>query len=146
VKKYIVKLDETEKSHLQKIISSGKNSARKLTHARILLKADESECRGWKDQEIAKALDIGVSTVERVRKDFVEESFEIALNGRPQPPRNPRKVDGKVEAYLISLACSTPPEGYSYWSLRLLADQVVQADVIDSISHEEVRRTLKKMS
>ncbi len=146
MKKYIVKLTKTEKANLKKIISSGKASARKLAHARILLKADESECQGWKDQEIAKALDVGVSTVERVRKSFVEESFEIALNGRPVPSRNPRKVDGKVEAYLISLACSTPPEGYSYWSLRLLADRLVQAEVIDSISHEEVRRTLKKMN
>jgi len=146
MKKYIVTLTKAEKASLQKLISSGKASARKLTHARILLKADESECQGWKDKEIASALDVGTATVERVRKAFVEESFEIALNGRPLPLKNPRKVDGKVEAYLISLACSTPPEGYSYWSLRLLADRIVQAEVIDSISHEEVRRTLKKTS
>jgi len=124
---YIVKLTHEERTYLEKLVKTGKSSARKLTRARILLKAD-------------------TATVERTRRDFVEKSLETALNGSELTPRNPIKVDGKVEAHLVALACSSPPEGHSYWTLKLLADGLVQAGVIDSISHEKVRQVLKKMN
>lgn len=143
---YIVELEPEERAYLQKLVKTGKSSARKLTRARILLKADISEGNAWTDQEIATALDVGTATVERTRFDFVKKSLEIALNGAEIPPRNPVKVDGKVEAYLVALACSSPPEGHSYWTLKLLATGLVQAEVIDSISHEKVRQVLKKMN
>lgn len=146
MKKYVVRLTPEERADLEKLVKSGKSPARKLTHARILLKADESEGNGWVDRDIAEALDIGICTVERTRQAFVEESLEIALNGAKRPLRGPVKVTGKVEAHLIALACSTPPEGYSYWTLKLLANGLVQAEVIDSISDETVRKVLKKMS
>jgi transposase len=144
MKKYIVKLTPEEKVSLEKLVKSGKSSAKKLTHARILLKADESEGSGWIDKDIAEALDVSVCTIERVRQAFVEESLEVALNGEKRTPRGPVKVTGEVEAHLIALACSTPPEGYSYWTLKLLANGLVQAEVIDSISAETVRQVLKK--
>jgi transposase len=143
---FIVKLTTDERKYLEKFIKTGKSHARKLTRARILLKADISEGNGWIDREIASALDVGLATVERTRRDFVEKSLEEALNGSKRPPRNPVKVDGKVEAHLIALACSSPPEGHSYWTLKLLANGLVQAEVIDSISHEKVRQVLKKMN
>lgn len=143
-KRYVVKLTSEERADLEKLVTSGKSKAKKLTHARILLRADESEGNGWVDQAIAEALDVSVRTIERTRQAFVEESLEVALNGAKRPPRGPVKVTGKVEAHLIALACSTPPEGYSYWTLKLLANGVVQAEVIDSISTEAVRKVLKK--
>lgn len=146
MKKYVVKLTPEERADLEKLIKSGKSRAKKLTHARILLKADESEGKGWTDRDIAKALDVSICTVERTRQAFVEESLEIALNGVKRPPRGPAKVTGKVEAHLIALTCSTPPDGYSYWTLKLLANGLVQAGVIDSISTETVRQVLKKMN
>ena len=144
-KRYVVTLTEEERGQLQKLISSGKASARKLAHARILLKADSSEGgSGWRDIKISQALDAGVATVERVRKRFVEEGLEAAL-GRRKPRRQYlRKLDGEAEAHLIAMACSEPPEGHARWTLRLLADQVVVLGHVDSISHETVRRTLKK--
>lgn len=144
MKKYIVKLTLDERADLEKLIKSGKSSARKLTHARILLKADESSGNGWVDRDIAKALDVGICTIERTRRAFVEDSLEVALNGVKRPPRSPVKMTGDVEAHLIALSCSTPPEGYSYWTLKLLANGLVQAEVIESISTETVRQALKK--
>lgn len=143
---YIVRLTIEEKAYLRKLVSTGKSSARKLTRARILLKADISDGNKWTDSEVATALDVGTATVERTRRDFVEKSLEEALNGSKPPPRKPVKVDGKVEAHLVALACSSPPEGHSYWTLKLLAEGLVQAEVIDSISHEKVRHVLKKMN
>lgn len=144
-KKYIVKLTADEKIELEKLIRSGKSKARTLTKARILLKADESDGGNrWSDREIAEALEVGTSTVERTRMAFVEESLEIALNGIKRKPRPPTKVDGRVEAYVIKLACSTPPEGRGAWTLKLLANGLVEADVVDSISKESVRLVLKK--
>lgn len=143
---YIVRLTFEERTYLEKLVKTGKSSARKLTRARILLKADNSNGNEWIDRDIAAALDVGTATVERTRRDFVEKSLEAALNGSELPPRNPIKVDGKVEAHLVALACSSPPEGHSYWTLKLLADGLVQAEVIDSISHEKVRQVLKKMN
>jgi transposase len=144
VKKYIVKLTPEERANLDKMVKTGKSRAKKLVHARILLKADESEGQGWIDQDIAKAVDVSIRTIERIRQAFVEESLEVALNGVKRTSRGPTKMTGTVEAHLIALACSTPPEGYSYWTLKLLANGLVQAEVIDSISTETVRQTLKK--
>lgn len=141
-KRYIVTLTQEERDSLHQMLSAGKESARKLTRARILLKADEN----WTDKAIHQALDVSISTIERVRRRFVEGGLEAALNRRPPTRRYERKLDGKAEAYLIALACSPPPEGRKRWSLRLLAEKLVtleQVDV-DSVSHETVRQVLKK--
>ena len=146
-KRYVVTLTEEERGMLRGLISSGKASARKLTHARILLKADESGgASGWSDAAISQALEVGTATVERVRKRFVEEGLEAAL-GRRKPRREyGRKLDGDGEAHLIALACGEPPEGRTRWTLRLLADQMVVLEYVDELSYETVRRTLKKTS
>lgn len=139
-KKYIVTLTEAERSDLKAMISSGKGAARRLAHARILLKADH----GIADQAIADSVEVSRPTVERVRRRFVEEGMTAALD--PYRPENPRpcKVDGHLEAHLIALACSTPPEGAVCWTLRLLAAKVVELEYVDSLSHETVRQILKK--
>ena len=139
-KKYIVTLNVEEREQLLALISSGNAKARTLTHARILLKADE----GWCDRDICKALNVSVPTVERVRKQFVFEGFEASLKRRRSRRVYRRKVDGEQEAHMVALACSAPPEGYARWSLRLLTDRVVQMKIIDSISHETVRQVLDK--
>lgn len=140
VKKYIVELSAEERNQLQEIISSGKHSARKIGRARALLKSDE----GWSDSRIAEALDISIPTLERTRKLLVEEGLNPALNGRKSKRVYARKLDGEKEAHLIALACSEPPEGNAKWTLRLLADQMVQLEYIDEVSYETVRQTLKK--
>ena len=144
-KKYIVTLMEEERRMLQEMLSRGKAAARKLMHARILLKADAAAGGpAWEDQRIAEALEVGRATVERVRQEFVEEGFEAALERR-QPRRvYRRKLDGDGEAHLVALACQEPPEGHSRWTLQLLADRMVQLEYIDQISYQTVRRTLKK--
>lgn len=139
-KKYIVDLTKDEKKKIKEIISSGKHSARKIRRAHILLKADE----GWTDIKIAKALTVDTSTVERTRKQFVEESFEAVINGRKSKRVYKRKLDGKQEAQLIAVACSKAPEGSVRWTLHMLADKMVQLGYVGSISHETVRKTLKK--
>jgi len=144
-KKYIVELTDEEGKTLRELICSGKASARKLTHARILLKANSSPgAPSWTDGQICEALDVGRVTVERVRKRLVEEGLQAAL-GRRNPRRQyPRRLDGDGEAHLIALVCSQPPEGYQRWTLRLLADQMVVLEYVDQLSYETVRRTLKK--
>ena len=144
-KKYIVTLMEEERRMLQEMLSRGKAAARKLMHARILLKADAAAGGpAWEDQRIAEALEVGRATVERVRQEFVEEGFEAALERR-QPRRvYRRKLDGDGEAHLVALACQEPPEGHSRWTLQLLADRMVQLEYVDQISYQTVRRTLKK--
>jgi len=144
-KKYVVTLTDEERQDLQQMLSRGKAAARKLTHARILLKADVAgDGPGWKDNRIAEALEIGRATVERVRKQFVEEGLEAALEPR-KPRRTYRlKLDGDGEAHLIALACQKPPEGRSRWTLQLLADRMVELEYVDEISYQTVRRTLKK--
>lgn len=141
-KKYIVNLTEEERKDLRNMISSGKERARKLTRARILLKADE----GWTDKDISRALDIGTATAERVRRRCVEESLEAALNRRKPRREYERKLDGKAEAHLIALACGDPPSGHKRWTLRLLADELIKLEQIefDTISSEAVRLVLKK--
>jgi transposase len=142
---YIVTLTNEERATLRELISSGKSAARKLSHARILLKADSSEGgAGWNDATISQALDVGTATVERVRKRFVEEGLEAAL-GRRSPRREyKRKLDGVSEAHLIALACSKSPQGSARWTLRLLADHMVALGHIDELSYQTVRRVLKK--
>ena len=139
-KKYIVTLTESERSALRAMISSGKGAARRLAHARILLKAD----LGLPDQAIAEAVEVSRPTVERVRRRFVEEGMEVALDPtRPEKPR-PRKVDGHLEAHLIALACSDPPKGAVRWTLRLLAAKAVELEYVDSLSYETTRQILKR--
>jgi transposase len=144
-KKYLVTLVEEERRMLQEMLSRGKAAARKLMHARILLKADAAAGGpAWEDQSIAEALEVGRATVERVRKQFVEEGLEAALERRKPRRVYERKLDGDGEAHLVALACQEPPEGRSRWTLRLLADRMVQLEYVDQLSYQTVRRTLKK--
>ena len=144
--RYKITLTVEERQQLEKLVSSGKGAARRLTHARILLLADEGDRGpGRTNAAIVEALGVGERTVERVRKRFVTESFDAALNPRPQPPRpNKVKIKGSVEKQLIQLACSDPPAGRCRWTLQLLADRLVVLNCVESVSHEAVRRALKK--
>ena len=148
MKKYLVTLTDEECHSLRKLVRSGQAGARKITRARILLKADQNHGGpAWTDQQICHALDVGVATVERVRKRFVEDGLEAALTRRkPKTRWFRRKLDGHQEAQLVTLACSKPPEGRDRWSLRLLADTLVELEIVDSISYQTVRRVLKKIS
>lgn len=144
-RKYVVRLTEEERSALKVLVSSGKASARKITHARILLLADENSESGKNtDESIIKALQVGLSTVARVRRRLVEEGLESALNRQVQKNRRARKLDGEGEAFLIAVACSQAPEGRTTWTLKLLADRLIECEIVDSISTEAVRQTLKK--
>jgi len=138
-KRYIVTLTDEERHTLCDLLKKGPLAARKLARAHILLLADE----GRPDDEIAAALHVGRATVERVRKRFVEDGFEDALTERPRPGK-PALLDAKQEAYVIATACSSPPSGRARWSVRLLADELVRRSIVDEISRETVRRTLKK--
>jgi len=146
MKKYIVRISEEERESLKTLASSGKGPARMFTRARILLKADVGEGGpAWPDDKIAEALDITVQTVERVRKQLVEEGLEAVLRRRKYTQKVSRKkLDGDAEAHLIALACSEAPDGYTRWSLRLLAGRMVELGYVENISHEAVRRVLKK--
>lgn len=145
MKVYRVKLTSEERADLQELLSKGKAAARTLTHARILLKADEGAAGPrLSDEEIAAAVEVNRSTVERVRMRCVEEGVEAALRPRPSRQVHPRKLDGVQEAHLVALACSPAPNGRDRWSLRLLADKLVELEIVDEISHETVRQTLKK--
>jgi transposase len=145
MKVYRVKLTPDERAQLVESLSKGKAAARTLTHARILLKADEGEAGPrLSDEAIAEALDVNRSTVERVRIRCIEEGFEAALRPRPSRQLHPRKLDGAQEAHLVALVCSPAPKGRARWSLRLLADKVVELEIVDAISYETVRQTLKK--
>jgi len=137
-KKYLVTLSDDERTQLEQLLRSGKAATRKVTRARILLKASE----GWQDSRIVEALSTGRATVERTRQRFVEENL-AALDERPRPGNKP-KLDAKAEARLIAEACSAAPEGRERWTLQLLADRVVQLQLTDSYSYEAVRRVLKK--
>lgn len=143
--KYIVTLTDEEREWLQKLVSSGRGAARKLTHARVLLLADASSL-SRSDEDIAEALQIGLSTIHRVRQRFVEQSFESALVP-VRPPKRPDKVkiSGDIERQLIALACGDPPAGRCRWTLNLLADRIVELGYVDDVlSRETVRKTLKK--
>jgi DNA-binding transcriptional ArsR family regulator len=144
-KKYPVILTQTEREQLKDLIAAGTAPARKLTHARILLKADQSpQGPAWVDEEVADAVEVSQPTVSRVRKQYFEEGMEAALNRRPPNREYHRKLDGEHEARLVALACSEPPEGQARWSLRLLAERMVELEVVEEISYQTVRRTLKK--
>lgn len=148
-KKYPVTLTRTEREHLESLIASGTAPARKLTHARILLKADQGpEGPAWVDDAVAEAVEVSQPTVSRVvRKQYVEEGLEAALNRRPPNREYHRKLDGEQEARLVALACSEPPEGRARWSLRLLADKLLELEIVEEdLSYQTVRRTLKKTS
>jgi transposase len=146
-KRYIVTLTPEERRLLQEMLSKGRAAARKLAHARILLKADAgSGGPGWNDDQIAQGLEVGRATVERVRKAFVEESLEAALERRKPRRRYDRVLDGDGEAHLVALACQKPPEGRSRWTLRLLADQMVRLEYVEALSKDTVSRVLKKTS
>jgi DNA-binding transcriptional ArsR family regulator len=139
-KRYPVHLTDAERDSLKRLIASGTAPARKLAHARLLLKADE----GWTDAQIRAAVDISQPTISRARKQFVEEGLEAALNRRTTSRVYRPKLDGAQEARLIALACGKPPEGQARWTLRLLADKAVELEIADSLSYQTVRRTLKK--
>ena len=144
-KKYIVDLTPSERSELSKITNKGKTAAYKINHARILLKADiNQEGGGWTDSKISESLNIGHATIERVRKRFVEEGIESALNRREQKKRRQRIIDGEKEAYLIAIACSETPGGKSNWTLQMLADKMVELKVVEKVSIETIRQSLKK--
>jgi len=148
-KMYVVDLTEGERERLRKLISAGSAPARMLTRARILLKADVGEHVAEEaliDKEIARMLETSTATVQRVRERFCSQGLDAALE-RSLPDRlYKRSLDGRAEARLIALACSEPPEGRDRWSLRLLADKAVELGVVESVSHETVRKTLKKTS
>lgn len=146
-KKYIVTLTAEERVMLEELTRTGKAAARKIAHARILLKADAAEDGpNWPDEQIAEALAVSASTVRRIRLLFVEEGLDVALNPRPSPRVYPTKLDGAGEAHLIALACSPAPEGQARWSLRLLAQRFVALGHVEALSHETGRRALKKVS
>jgi len=139
--KHVVQLGDGDRQRLQSLIRKGRASARSLAHARILLKAAE----GLSDELIATQLEVSPSTVYRVRRRFVQRGLHEAVHRRAQPARpEQRKLDGDAEAHLIALACSSAPQGRAHWTLRLLADRMVQLQYTDSLSHETVRTTLKK--
>ncbi len=146
-KKYIIRLSVEERQMLSKLARSGKAAARKITRARVLLKADAGKGGlGWTDQRIAEALDVGVRMIENVRRRCVEEEPAAAL-GRAWPDRPAqRKLDGAGEARLVAMACSKPPTGRARWTMHLLADELVRLKIVDSISHETIRQVLKKTS
>jgi DNA-binding transcriptional ArsR family regulator len=145
MKKYKVTLTAEERQHLSELIAAGKAAARKLAHARVLLKADQAPGGpGWVDAAIAEAVEVSQPTVSRVRKQYVEEGLEAALNRRSPTRVYQRKLSGEHEARLIALACSPPPSGQARWSLRLLADKLVELEIVDGVSYQTVRRTLKK--
>ena len=143
--KHRVHLSEQQRQDLSKRIASGHGSARELAHSRIILKADEQPGGpGWRDEEIARALDVSVATIERVRRRFATHGLDGAVR-RKRPDRvYARALDGEAEAHLVALSCSEPPEGRSRWSMQLLANRLVELRVVEAVSDETVRRTLKK--
>ena len=145
VRKYRVRLTDEQRRGLRRLITSGQAPARKLMHARILLKSDGSRgAPGWSAAKISHALEVGVATVERVRQQFAREGLEAALVRRRSRRVYRRKLDGSGEAHLIALTCGEPPAGRERWTLRLLAERMVTLEHVDALSHETVRRTLKK--
>jgi transposase len=143
-----VVLDAAQRRQLEQLIRTGQAPARKLMHARILLKADSSaDGPNWSDHQISEALEVSLPTIWRVRHRFAEEGWAAALHRRPQPPRPEKRiVDGATEAHLIALTCGETPEGDSRWSLRLLARELVKSGLVAQVSHETVRQVLKKTS
>jgi transposase len=146
MKIYIVTLTNDERRELVGLTSKGKHRSQKILNALILLACDEGEFQKKRstNKQIAKVLNISMKKIDRIKKRFVEDGLDITLNGRKGSRIYAKKADGDFEAHLVALSCSDPPEGFSRWSLRLLADKVVELDYVDSISHETIRRVLKK--
>lgn len=143
-KKYIVRLSAEERKYLEKFISKGKRAAYKIKHANILLKAD-ADGPGWSDEAIGEAFSTHAHTVRNVRQRFVEQGLEAAIERKKQrAPSRKRILDGEKEARLLAIGCSEPPEGHSRWTLHMLADEMVRLEIVENISYETVRRTLKK--
>jgi transposase len=127
------------------MVSTGEEAARKLLHARILLKADAGEQGpGWTDEQISEALEVSTSTLVRVRREYAEQGLQAALTRRSLSRSRPRRLDGEHEAYVVALVCSAPPDGRDHWSMRLLADRLVELEVVEQVSHETVRQVLHK--
>ena len=144
-KKYIVELTSEERSKLKAMVKKGKAAAYKIKHAHILLKADQGpEGAGWKDTEIAKAFHCHINTVENLRRRLVEHGLDTAIERAKHKAYKPRTLDGRAEAKLVAMACSETPQGRSKWTLRLLADKIVELKIVDSISYGTVRNVLKK--
>lgn len=148
MKKYRILLSEEHRHLLQQMIAAGQTPTRRLTHARILLKADEGEHGPrWTDEQIHEALEVSLATIQRVRQRFIEHGLEDALHRRPQPERpEKRKIAGAQEAHLIALSCEPAPPGYQRWSVRLLADRFVVGETQEQVGRETIRRVLKKMN
>lgn len=146
MKKFTVTLTKDERAELKKISSKGKHRSQKVLNALILLGCDEGEYQDNRsiNEEISRVLKTSMRKIDRVKKRFVVDGLDIALNGRKGSRIYAKKADGDFEAHLVALSCSNPPEGFARWSLRLLADRVVELNYIDSISHESIRRILKK--
>jgi len=144
LKKYIVRLTDEERKSLQEIVSKFKGSSQKVRRAQVLLKAD-ADGPAWTDAKIAEAIGCRTKTVENLRQRFVTDGFDLTLNGQPRvKPPCPKLLDGEQEAKVIALRLGPPPPGFANWSLRLLAEKVVALEIVESISYETVRRTLKK--
>ena len=144
MKKYLVELTQQERSQLEELVAKGRVAGYKIRHAQMLLKADQGpDGPGWADAQTAEAFASHVTTVERLRKRLIEQGLEAALE-RHKRPHYPRKLDGDGEAHLVAMACSQAPAGRSKWTLRLLADRLVELGVVENISHMTVSRTLKK--
>jgi Homeodomain-like domain len=144
---YVVELTPAERARLLDLIASGQAPARKLTHARVLLKADRGPGGpGLVDIAVAEAVELSQPTVARIRRRFVEAGLEAALNRRGPRREYARKIDGAAEAHLVALACSAPPDERPRWTLRLLADKLVELEVVAAVSYETVRRALKQTS
>ncbi len=144
MKKYIVRLTDAERETLTQVATKFKGSSQKVRRAQILLKAD-ADGPGWTDVKIAEAYGCRTKTVENIRERLVTDGFELTLNGKPRPkPPSQKLLDGKQEAKIIALRLGSPPLGFANWTLRLLAEQAVTLEIVESISYETVRRTLKK--
>jgi transposase len=146
MEKYTVTLRAEEAEQLQALVAKGTHAAAKVVNALILLNCDESQARGRRrsSQEIAEVLQVSPRKIDRLKRRFVEDGLEVALSGAPSQREYEHKIDGEVEAHLIALSCSAPPSGHARWSLRLLADQAVELELVEAVSHETVRRALKK--
>jgi hypothetical protein len=146
MKKYVVSLTKDEREKLTALTTKGRNNSQKIINALILLGCDEGDFQTERstNETISRVLNISMRKIDRVKKRFVEEGLDVALEGRKSSRIYAKKADGDFEAHLIALSCSAAPEGFARWSLRLLADRVVELDYIDSISHETIRRVLKK--
>ena len=144
-KKYRIRLTTDEQQELKTLVSHGRTAAYRQTHARVLLMSDESRADGgMTDADISSALGVGLSMVERVRRRCVEDGIESALNRKKQLRRRQKRLDGEGEARLIAIACGEPPDGRASWTLKLLADRLVECEIVETISTETVRRVLKK--